>query len=93
MKIAKFLRKAVITLAAALYSLCLINGVPIFEYSADTEGGSLTVAGRSIEFHGAIAENLRKTYSQIEEKASAWLPPDLKLAVGQIADLLDGADS
>lgn len=92
MKIAKILGKLALTLTAALYSLCLINGVTVFGYSADTEGGTLTVAGKSIELSGELAEVFRRTYSQIEETAASWLPSDLKLAVGHIADLLDGED-
>ena len=90
MKLIKILSKTVFMLIAILYAACLVNGVTVIEYSASEDGGTLSVAGRTIEVSGGIADAVLKAYSEAESQAAELLPAKVKKAVEQISDLLDG---
>lgn len=90
MKLIKLIGKAAFVFLTLTYAVCLVNGMTVVEYCATDDGGALTVAGRTIEINNALADALRKTYTEAEARAAEWLPPKIKSAVNRISDLVNG---
>ena len=92
MKLLKKLCKTAFVVTAVTYAVCLINGITVIGYTATSEGGTVTIAGHSVEVNSGIAGAFHETYSKVEKQASKLLPKKIKTAVEQVCDLIDGSD-
>ena len=89
MKIFRIIGRAAFVFLAITYTVCLMNGITVIDYTATDDRGTLTVAGRTIEVHNRIADVFLKTYTRVEDQAEKWLPQKIKNAVGHISDIFD----
>ena len=91
MKLIRFIGKTAFVIFAIAYATCILNGISVVEYYSTDDGGTLTVAGRTVEVNTAVADAFLQTYTEAEKKAAKYLPQKIKNAVNRISDLLDGA--
>ena len=89
MKLIRIIGKTAFVFLAITYAVCIINGITVIEYVATDGSGTLVIAGKEVEVHGAVADAFWKTYTQAESRAAEWLPSKIRSAVSRISDLLE----
>lgn len=88
MKIIKKTGKLIFTVSLCLYAICLINGVTFFDYTATSDGGTLSVVGYTVDITGSTAASFWDIYTRVERKAAEILPKQVSAAVDWIAQKL-----
>ena len=88
MKIIKNAGRVMLTATACLYAFCLFNGITFFDYIPTPQGGTLSIAGYSLDVSSHAANTFWQVYADIESKAAELLPRGIQRAVEWISDKL-----
>ena len=89
MKIIKKTCRALVTLALCIYTFCLFNGITFFDYTATSEGGTLSVVGHDMEVITPAAASFWELYVSAERCAADILPGQLRTAVSKLAEYFE----